>query len=148
MTRAQGVLPFGKLLPNKETILDWAQQYIERDVKPKLGKPKRERVSSLLIPPGDCIHFYRDGVGYSGVFTPCDFFGSVDVSRTLVDDHLVVPGYHRALVGIVRDKENDYRVSLTEVAVPLSSIHSISQQLFFFWLLQFDFPHDITAIPV
>lgn len=57
------------------------------------------------------IHFFRDGVGYSGVTTPCSFFSSVDLARTLVDDHLVMSGYHRALVTIARDWEDDYNVS-------------------------------------
>ena len=31
----------------------------------------------VLFPPGDCIHFYRDGSGISGAFVPCDFFNEV-----------------------------------------------------------------------
>jgi hypothetical protein len=112
--RAKATLPFGHLLPSKDVILDWVKTHIERDVKPKLKHDKRNRVSHILIPPGDCVHFYRDGIGYSGVYTPCTFFDNVDVSRTLVDDHLVVPGYHRALISIIRDLENDFNVSLLE----------------------------------
>lgn len=119
--RAKNTFAFGHLLPSRDKILDWAKTYIEREIKPKLQKEKRKRISNVLIPPGDCIHFYRDGIGYSGVFTPCTFFDNVDVSRTLVDDHLVVPGYHRALVSTMRDWENDFN---------------------------FDFPHDIAALPV
>lgn len=33
----------------------------------------------VLFPPGDCIHFYRDGSGISGAFVPCDFFNEVRV---------------------------------------------------------------------
>ena len=31
----------------------------------------------VLFPPGDCIHFYRDGCGISGSYVPCDFFNEV-----------------------------------------------------------------------
>jgi hypothetical protein len=31
----------------------------------------------VLFPPGDCIHFYRDGSGISGSYVPCDFFNEV-----------------------------------------------------------------------
>jgi hypothetical protein len=31
----------------------------------------------VLFPPGECIHFYRDGSGISGAFVPCDFFNEV-----------------------------------------------------------------------
>ena len=33
--------------------------------------------------------------------------------RTLIDDHLIMPGYHRALITFMRDLKNDYNVSLT-----------------------------------
>jgi hypothetical protein len=111
MERATTSFPFGKLLPSKDLILDWAQSFIDRDIKPKLQKERKERLSNELIPPGSCIHLYRDGVGYSAVYTPCSFFSRIDLSRTLIDDHLVVPGYHRALVTIMRDYRNDYNVS-------------------------------------
>lgn len=39
----------------------------------------------VLFPPGDCIHFYRDGSGISGAFVPCDFFNEVRVLTFDVD---------------------------------------------------------------
>jgi hypothetical protein len=120
MQRAAASFPFGQLLPSKEIVLDWAKSFIEREVKPKLVNDKRKRFSSVLIPPGSCIHLYRDGVGYSAVYTPCSFFNSIDLTRTLIDDHLVVPGYHRALVTILRDWGDDYNVS-SSTAVSLES---------------------------
>ncbi len=110
--RAASTFSLSSFLPRKEVVLEWAKTYIEREVKPKLRNEERTRMSSLLIPPGDCIHFYRDGVGYSSVYTPCSFFDNIELSRTLVDDHLIVPGYHRALVSIVRDWEKNHNVRM------------------------------------
>ena len=39
----------------------------------------------------------------SGTYTPCTFFDSVEFSRTLIDDHLLEPGYHPALLGLARE---------------------------------------------
>ena len=111
--KARNTLSFGNILPPRESILDWVKTGLDRDIKPKFDKKeKRERLPSVLIPPGTCMHFFRDGVGYSGVITPCSFFSSVDLARTLVDDHLIMSGYHRALITIARDWEGDYNVSL------------------------------------
>jgi len=118
MDRFAASFPFSQLLPNKDFVLDLVKGFIEREIRPKLNKPKRNRVPNVLIPPGSCIHFYRDGVGYSAVHTPCSFFSSIDLTRTLVDDHMVVPGYHRALVSIMRDRENDFNVSSSRFVAP------------------------------
>jgi hypothetical protein len=141
--RARSLFPFSNLLPEKELVLDWAKTHIEQNVKPKFGQPKRERVQNLLIPPGVCLHFYRDGVGYSGVYTPCSFFESIDITRTLVDDHLVLPGYHRALVSIMRDWDENFNVSyqtlrLFFTSVLLSDLVPLPTQ--------FDFPNDIVSV--
>lgn len=113
MDRAISSFAFGKLLPTKAAVLNWAIELIEKEVKPRLARPKRERIPNVLIPPGSCVHMYRDGIGYSAVYTPCSFFSSIDLSRTLIDDHLVVPGYHRALVTIMRDWQENFNVSAT-----------------------------------
>jgi hypothetical protein len=36
-----------------------------------------KRKEPVLFPPGECIHFYRDGSGISGSYVPCDFFDEV-----------------------------------------------------------------------
>jgi len=111
MDKAKDSLPFGHLLPPREAVVDWVKTVLERDFKPKFANlQKRERFPSVLIPPGTCLHFFRDGVGYTGAKTPCSFFSTVDLARTLVDDHLLMPGYHRALITIARDMEGDYNV--------------------------------------
>jgi Lipase (class 3) len=110
MDRAAASFPFSHLLPSKDVVLDWVKGFIEKEIKPTLKKEKRKRLSNVLIPPGACIHLYRDGVGYSTAYTPCSFFTSIDLTRTLIDDHLVVPGYHRAMLTVMRDRENDFNV--------------------------------------
>jgi hypothetical protein len=121
LQRARDVLPtlVGDFLPKVETAGKWLQEFLDKEVRPKMGK-KRDRLESVLIPPGNCIHLYRDGVGYTGSFTPCDFFSSIDVSRTMIDDHLIMPGYHKALINMIRDWDQNHT---------------------------FDFVHDIASIP-
>lgn len=127
--RALEIYPFAKMLPPKKSILEWIKSNFDKDVKPKVrARGKRERIPNLLIPPGNCLHFYRDGVGFSGAFTPCKFFDEIDLARTLIDDHLVMPGYHRALVTVMRDWNQDFSVSflshlffLSLLPLPLSN---------------------------
>ena len=38
-----------------------------------------------LFPPGQCIHFYRDGVGVSVNVVPNTFFGEIDFNRRMLD---------------------------------------------------------------
>jgi pimeloyl-ACP methyl ester carboxylesterase len=126
LERSREVASFGHLLPPKETVLKWSEEFFNNRIRPKFGKEKRDRLPSVLIPPGNCIHFFRDGVGFSGAYTPCNFFSSIDLARTLVDDHLIMPGYHRALVSIVRDWEQNYNVSILFSICLFVSIHSCS----------------------
>jgi len=107
-------IPIGK-------ILAWANGEMDRSDRPAFVKVTKERLPRVLYPPGTCIHVFRDGFGYTGSYTPCSYFDSVDVTRTLLDDHLVLPGYHRAFLTMLRDK--------------LKDVH-------------FDFQHDIMALPV
>ena len=81
----------------------------------------KERLDPVLFPPGTCIHLFRDGSGYTGSYSPCNFFDSIDFARTLIDDHTTLTGYHKALLHLLRDKLNNQR---------------------------FDFQHDIVALPI
>jgi hypothetical protein len=38
-----------------------------------------------LFPPGQCIHFYRDGIGVSVNVMPNTFFGEIDFNRRMLD---------------------------------------------------------------
>ena len=54
---------------------------------------EKKRMEVELFPPGKIIHFYRDGYGITGSVTPCTFFDEVELSRRLLDDHLIEKGY-------------------------------------------------------
>mmetsp|Transcript_23663 Transcript_23663/g.54323 ORF Transcript_23663/g.54323 Transcript_23663/m.54323 type:complete len:496 (+) Transcript_23663:500-1987(+) len=89
----------------------WLEQWFDENVAPFLD----ERLAAQdtddegdeveLIPPGECIHLYRDGVSYQGNYVNCSFFGKdIEVVRHFVDDHLIPPGYYTALLGLVRNR--------------------------------------------
>jgi hypothetical protein len=61
----------------------------------------------VLVPPGDCIHLYRDGVDWRGSYMPCRRFDELEAVRTLVDDHLINTGYYVGLLGFVRALKKD-----------------------------------------
>lgn len=96
-------------LPNQEGIITWADQILEQNDRPFFAESaKKIRMEQVLYPPGTCIHLFRDGSGFQATYTPCAFFDSIDVSRTMVDDHLVSTGYHRAFLEILRQNKRDY----------------------------------------
>jgi hypothetical protein len=99
-------------LPDTDKVLNWIRDYLNKKVLPKYNSIERkERLPSVLIPPGQCIHIFRDGYGFTSTYTPCDFFASVDFSLTLFDDHLIPTGYQRAVLSAVQDSDRDYSVS-------------------------------------
>jgi len=102
-------------------LLKKANETMDNDDRPYFRKVTKERMTPILFPPGSCIHLFRDGFSYTGTYTPCEFFNEVEVTRTLIDDHLIPPGYHRAFLHWMRDRLDD---------------------------LNFDFSHDIMALPV
>jgi len=61
----------------------------------------------VLFPPGECIHFYRDGSGISGTYVPCNFFNEIDIARTMIDDHLISSGYRKIFLNLMRDFHKD-----------------------------------------
>jgi Lipase (class 3) len=113
-----GTVPFE--IP-KASILTWVQKGMETNDKPKFDQVQKDRLPIVLYPPGTCIHMFRDGSGFTATYTPCAFFNRVEYSRTLVDDHLIPPGYHKAMLGMLRDARDN---------------------------LNDDFEHDLIAIPV
>lgn len=112
LDRFQRVFPLTQMLPG-ESMPKKVRDLIEENIKPMFKQQDHPRFPSVLIPPGNCVHFYRDGVGYSGVFTPCAFFSSIDLTRTMIDDHLIMPGYHRSLLTLMRDWQNDFNWDFT-----------------------------------
>jgi len=74
----------GQLLASKKSIVNTVE----------LLKPE-------LLPPGKILHIYRDGVGYSCSWTPPTFFDEIDVTRTMISDHLI-NGYNASFEGLLR----------------------------------------------
>ncbi|CAB9513458.1 Lipase (class 3) [Seminavis robusta] len=72
-------------------------------------------------PPGTCIHFFRDGISYSAAFTPCSYFSEVEFVSTMIDDHMVRAGYHRALVTLARDLLDDLDFRFEHQVLPDTS---------------------------
>ena len=94
----------------EKSVLAYVKKMLDESIKPFCEKMRAnfsERLEPILIPPGNCIHFYRDGSGFSGRHTPCSYFDSVEISRTMLDDHLTPQGYHRAMLLFMRDVTAD-----------------------------------------
>ena len=54
--RAREVSGFGNLLPDTDTVLNWTKNFLDKEVRPKYHKEqRRDRLPSLLIPPGRCV---------------------------------------------------------------------------------------------
>ena len=113
LERARESFPdFKGLLPDTSKALEFLGNRLNDTVRPNLLKRNQtmERLETVLIPPGRCIHLFRDGYGVTGTYTPCDFFSSVEFSLTLLDDHLIPTGYNRAMLSAAQDSDRDYSV--------------------------------------
>ena len=83
-------------------------------VSPTIKPASEERSEPVLFPPGRCVHFYRDGYGITGNITPCTFFREIDLSRRMIDDHLITPGYRQIFLDLMRQYHNDQQFSFDE----------------------------------
>jgi len=94
----------------KARIMDWVKVGMQKNEVPYFNKVPKDRLPIALIPPGTCLHLFRDGSssGYMGTYTPCEFFQSIEFSRTLVDDHYIPSGYHKAMVSMLRDTTGNW----------------------------------------
>ena len=106
---------------DKNGILTWANETLVKNYLPYLEK-SRERIEQVLYPPGNCIHLWRNGAGWSGTYTPCSFFDSVEYSRTFLNDHLIDTGYHPALLGLAREENNDWNFHFDHDLMALSGL--------------------------
>ena len=79
---------------------------VDQYIKPGIREPTNRRLEIVLHPPGSCVHFYRDGVGISGSYVPCEFFNEIDISRTMVNDHLI-SGYRKIFLEMMRSFLSD-----------------------------------------
>ena len=106
-----------------EELLQWKPSTVQRtmtyisqafhnyvSIKPRTT----ERMKPQLFPPGQCVHFYRDGFSISGTYLPCTFFQRIDVSRTMIHDHLINDGYRRIFLDIMRDHSGDAHFSFEQ----------------------------------
>ena len=102
------------------TIYDWiaTSDLVNDTMKAKLAE---KIVTPVLFPPGECIHIYRDGTSWQGVYYPCHNFNALEGVRYMVDDHLIPTGYYRGLLGYIRGIKNDmnwqFQPDLTEIPV-------------------------------
>ena len=46
-----------------------------------------QRIEPVLFPPGTCVHFFRDGSGISGTYTPCTFYDEVSSTALYISLH-------------------------------------------------------------
>ena len=92
------------LLKVKEILTPHIKGYAES----KIVEKTLERGEVELFPPGQCIHIYRDGVGYSGSFVPNTFFSEIDVTRRMVDDHVFKTGYQQTFLELMRQHKGDH----------------------------------------
>ena len=96
-------------------IRTWLETWFDGNVAPwledlplSLPSPQQQQGSEQgevqLIPPGQCIHLYRDGVAYQGSYVNCSNFNELEIVRHAVDDHLIAEGYYKGILGFVRDQ--------------------------------------------
>ena len=88
-------------------IMDNVDTMLETYAKPTISPATSERYTPVLFPPGTCVHLYRDGSGISGTIAPCQFFHEIDVTRRMVDDHLIPSGYQQIFLELMRQYYQD-----------------------------------------
>jgi Lipase (class 3) len=102
------------------TVYDWiaSSDIVNDTMKAALSE---KVVAPVLFPPGECLHIYRDGTSWQGVYYPCRNFNALEGVRYMVDDHLIPTGYYLGLLGYIRGSKNDmnwqFKPDLTEIPV-------------------------------
>ena len=91
----------------RTSSFDRIKDYLDTDVKAGFRPKSTKRLEPLLFPPGNCIHLWRNGSGISGSIVPGTFFDEVDISRTMIDDHLCESGYRATFLQLMRQHHND-----------------------------------------
>lgn len=90
-----------------DSIMTVVDRLLETYMRPTIQAPTTEREPVVLCPPGVCVHLYRDGSGVSGTIAPCTFFNEIDVTRRMVDDHLIPSGYQQVFLELMRQYYQD-----------------------------------------
>jgi hypothetical protein len=112
MDAMAGSLPITITTSKKQELTNWIHAKLEsgrNNGETKVGRERaiaRERLPVILLPPGKCVHLYRDGFDISGCYMPCDFFNELDCSRTMLNDHYVGTGYNRMFHDLMRTHKN------------------------------------------
>jgi hypothetical protein len=89
-----------KTINNWVVTSDVVNATMRRTLSEKIATP-------ILYPPGECIHMFRDGTAWQGVYYPCTNFKAIEGVRYMVDDHLIPEGYYRGLLGYIRNMKRD-----------------------------------------
>ncbi|KAL7517858.1 hypothetical protein ACHAWX_002736 [Stephanocyclus meneghinianus] len=111
-------LPFDIPPESIEKVYGFVQKFLENTIKPQMDEmSKKQRRDVVLIPPGNCIHFYRDGTGITGQTVPCNLFDNLEISRTMIDDHMIPTGYNRMLLDFMRYYLADYQFVFDQMIV-------------------------------
>jgi hypothetical protein len=97
-------------VPDKSRILKWAETIIKGSIQQTIKEVSKDRSPPTLFPPGTCIHLYRDGVGFTASYTPCSFFDSIDLRRTMILDHMTSSGYNQAFLELLRDSKDNWNL--------------------------------------
>jgi len=106
-------------VPNANGLLQWMNETMDKIDRPRMASVPTERVKPELYPPGTCVHLFRDGAGISATYKDCSFFGQVELSRTLLDDHLIPTGYHRNMVEFMRGQTNNLNFDFPDKVLEL-----------------------------
>ena len=87
--------------------LERINDLLESKIKPTIREKSKKRLDPILFPPGACIHLWRNGSGISGSIVPGTFFDEIDVSRTMLEDHLCAQGYGAMFLQLMRQHHKD-----------------------------------------
>jgi Lipase (class 3) len=90
--------------------LDWLDSIQKEELAgaQKSGKTRPRRMIPVLVPPGECVHLFRDGTGWQAAYVPCSsFFDEIESVRHMINDHLIPTGYYQGLLGYIRGIKND-----------------------------------------
>jgi hypothetical protein len=111
-------IPFEIPPENINKVYNFVTNFLETNIKPEMEEmSKKQKREVELIPPGNCIHFYRDGNGVTGQKVDCQMFDNLEFSRTMIDDHMIPQGYNRMLLDYMRYRLSDYQFVFDQTIV-------------------------------
>jgi len=102
-----GFFPFLKTKTSTDDVITSLDYMLQTYVKPTLKEPTSFRAKPELCPPGTCVHIYRDGSGVSASIAPPTFFQKIDITRRMIDDHMIPGGYSQIFLDLMRQYHRD-----------------------------------------